>query len=172
MLKHWPQGLQIGLPNSMVSFFHPLGPIQGHHKVQHLLLTWGRLKRFFLSSALTPNVKALGTNFNFGTNRNVLDLGWTSAMTHHSVKRALLVVIVIAIDLLRRLVRMTTSWGKEFLLGWNFKKVHDKLRLTQKKCVCVWETTNSRKTILDNVVQVCLCYGRRTQRIGKGGGRV
>ncbi len=48
MLKHWPQGLQIGLPNLMVSFFlSALGPIQGHN-VQHLLLTWGRLKSFFL----------------------------------------------------------------------------------------------------------------------------
>jgi hypothetical protein len=42
----------------------------------------------------------------------VLDLGRTTAQTHHSVKQALLVVIVIAIDSLRRLVRM-----KEFLLG-------------------------------------------------------
>jgi hypothetical protein len=31
-----PKGLQIGFPNSMVSFFQPWGPIQGH-KVQHLL---------------------------------------------------------------------------------------------------------------------------------------
>jgi hypothetical protein len=90
-------------------------------------------------------------------------------VTHHSVKQALLVVIVIAIDSLRRLVRMTTSWGEEFLLGWNFKKVHEKLRLTQKKECLFRETTNSRKTILDNVLQVCLCYGRRTQRIGEGG---
>jgi hypothetical protein len=37
MLEHWPQGLQIGLPNLMVTFFSPLGPIQGH-KVQHLLV--------------------------------------------------------------------------------------------------------------------------------------
>jgi hypothetical protein len=46
MLEHWPQGLHIGLPNSMVSFFPALGPIQAH-KVQHLLVTWGRLKSFF-----------------------------------------------------------------------------------------------------------------------------
>jgi hypothetical protein len=50
----WPQGLQIGFPDSMVSFFSVLGPIQGHNKVQHLLVTWGR---FFSISALTPSVK-------------------------------------------------------------------------------------------------------------------
>jgi hypothetical protein len=37
MLEHWPQGLQIGLPNLMVSFSSALGSIQGH-KVQHLLI--------------------------------------------------------------------------------------------------------------------------------------
>jgi hypothetical protein len=47
MLEHWPQGLQIGFPNSIVFFFSALGPIQSH-KVQHLLVTWGRLKIFFL----------------------------------------------------------------------------------------------------------------------------
>jgi hypothetical protein len=31
----------------MVSFFQPLGPIQGH-KVQHLLVTRATFKRFFL----------------------------------------------------------------------------------------------------------------------------
>jgi hypothetical protein len=41
MLEHWPQGLQIGFPNSMVSFFFfsALGQIQGHKKVQHLLVS-------------------------------------------------------------------------------------------------------------------------------------
>jgi hypothetical protein len=48
-----PKGLQIGLPNSMVSFFFfpSLGAIniKAIHKVQHLLVvTRGRLKRFFL----------------------------------------------------------------------------------------------------------------------------
>jgi hypothetical protein len=37
MLEHWPQGLQIGLPNLMVSFFFALQPIQVHN-VQHLLV--------------------------------------------------------------------------------------------------------------------------------------
>jgi hypothetical protein len=39
MMEHWPQGLQIGFPNAMVSFFFFKslgGPLQGH-KVQHLL---------------------------------------------------------------------------------------------------------------------------------------
>jgi hypothetical protein len=40
MLEHWPQGLQIGFPNWMVSFFPALGPIQGPHRVQHLLVAW------------------------------------------------------------------------------------------------------------------------------------
>jgi hypothetical protein len=63
MLEHWPQGLQIGFPKLMVSFFSALGPIEGH-KVQHLFATWGRLKRFFFSiSALTPSVKPLGGDF-------------------------------------------------------------------------------------------------------------
>ncbi len=40
--------LQIGLPNLMVSFFVSLGargPIQGHTKIQHLLITWGQIEK-------------------------------------------------------------------------------------------------------------------------------
>jgi len=59
MLEHWPQGLQIGFPNWMVSFFKPWGQIHGH-KVQHLLVTWGTLKSFFSIPVLTPSVKPLG----------------------------------------------------------------------------------------------------------------
>jgi len=59
MLEHWPQGLQIGFPSSMVLFFSALGPIDSH-KIQHLLVTWGRLKKFFSITALTPSVKPLG----------------------------------------------------------------------------------------------------------------
>jgi hypothetical protein len=59
MIEHSPQGLQIGFPNLMVSFSSALGPVQGH-KVQCLLITWGRLKSFFSISALTPSVKPLG----------------------------------------------------------------------------------------------------------------
>jgi hypothetical protein len=44
MLEHWPQGLQIGLPNLMVSYFQPWG----QYNVQHLLVIWGRLKFLFL----------------------------------------------------------------------------------------------------------------------------
>jgi hypothetical protein len=58
MLEHWLQGLQIGFPNSMVSFFHPWGPIRGHI-VQHLLVTWGRFI-FYKISALIPCVKPWG----------------------------------------------------------------------------------------------------------------
>jgi hypothetical protein len=44
--------------------FSALGPIQGHN-VKHLLVTWGNLKSSFPISALIPNVKALGADFNF-----------------------------------------------------------------------------------------------------------
>jgi hypothetical protein len=70
MLEHWPQGLQIGFPNSMVSFFQPLGPntqLQSSAFISNL----GRIEKFFFSiSALTPSVKALGADFNFCINRN------------------------------------------------------------------------------------------------------
>jgi len=67
MLEHWPQGLQIGFPNSFsffFVFFKALGPRQGR-KVQHLLVTWGRLKRFFwnISALKMPNGKPLGMIF-------------------------------------------------------------------------------------------------------------
>jgi hypothetical protein len=65
MLEHWPQGLKIGFPKWMVSFFKPWGQIHSH-KVQHLLVTSGT---FFSIPALTPSVKALGADFNFCTNR-------------------------------------------------------------------------------------------------------
>jgi hypothetical protein len=45
------QGLQIGFPNSTVSFFSALGRLQGH-KVHYLSITWGRLKIFFLFQPL------------------------------------------------------------------------------------------------------------------------
>ncbi len=72
MLKHlaprvanWPPKFADGI------LFPDLGPIQGH-KVQHLLVTLGRLNFlfYFSSSALTPSVKPLGADFNFCTNRN------------------------------------------------------------------------------------------------------
>ncbi len=59
MLQHWPQEVQIGLPNLIdILYFSALRPIQQGHNLQHLLVTWGRLKSFFFSiSALIPNVK-------------------------------------------------------------------------------------------------------------------
>jgi hypothetical protein len=59
--------------------FPALGPIQAH-KAQDLLITWGRLKRLFSSSALTPRVKPLGLIFTFQP-IGMLDSGWTSAQT-------------------------------------------------------------------------------------------
>jgi hypothetical protein len=43
-------------------------------KVQHLLVTWGRLKFFFSISALTPRVKPLGLISTFAP-IGMLDLG-------------------------------------------------------------------------------------------------
>jgi len=73
MLEHWPQGLQIGLPNLMVSFFQPWGQFKAI-KVKHLLVTWGRLEFFFSISDLTPSVKPLGLISTFAP-IGMLDLG-------------------------------------------------------------------------------------------------
>ncbi len=52
--------------------FLALGPIQGH-KVQHLLVAWGRLNfNFSPYFSLDSYCKALGAKFNFWTNRNAL----------------------------------------------------------------------------------------------------
>jgi hypothetical protein len=45
-----PQGLQIGFPNLLVSFYLALGPIQGH-KVQHFISNLGQIEFFFSISA-------------------------------------------------------------------------------------------------------------------------
>jgi hypothetical protein len=45
MLEHGPQGLQIGFSNGIL--FSALGSIRGY-KVQHSLVTWGRLEIIFL----------------------------------------------------------------------------------------------------------------------------
>jgi hypothetical protein len=60
MLERWSQGLQIGFPNWMVSFFQPwVGPMQSH-KVQYLFSNLGKIEKFFSITALTLSVKALG----------------------------------------------------------------------------------------------------------------
>jgi len=74
----WPQGLQNGFPNFMVLVFSP-GPIQGH-KVQHLLVTSGRLKIIFCVSALTPSVQPLGL-ISTSPPIGMLDLSCTLALT-------------------------------------------------------------------------------------------
>jgi len=51
--------------------FPHLGPMQAH-KVQHLLVTWGRLKRFFLVQS--PSVRPLGLISTFSP-IGMLDLG-------------------------------------------------------------------------------------------------
>jgi hypothetical protein len=76
MLKHWillnAGTLALRVANWPPKFdgilFSALGPIRGHN-VQHLLVTWGRLKSFFMS-ALTPSAKPLGLISNFCINRN------------------------------------------------------------------------------------------------------
>jgi hypothetical protein len=49
MLQHWPQGLQIGFPNLMVSFASALGPTQFISKL-------GQIEKVFSFLALTRNV--------------------------------------------------------------------------------------------------------------------
>ncbi len=59
--------------------FSALGPIQGHN-VQHLIVTWGRLKSFFSISALTPGLKSPGLISTLAL-IGMLYLGWTLALT-------------------------------------------------------------------------------------------
>jgi hypothetical protein len=40
--------------------FSALGANTRPYKVQHLLVTWGQIEKFFSISALTPSVKPLG----------------------------------------------------------------------------------------------------------------
>jgi hypothetical protein len=49
MLQHWPEGLQIGFPNLMVSFSLALGPTQ-------VMSDLGQIKKIFSFLALTPSV--------------------------------------------------------------------------------------------------------------------
>jgi hypothetical protein len=54
MLEHWPQGLllQIGFPNSMVSFFSALGAnIQGHNS-SAFINSLGQIEIFFFYLSL------------------------------------------------------------------------------------------------------------------------
>jgi hypothetical protein len=109
--------LQIGLPNSMVFVFPAMGPIPAH-KVQYLLVTLGRLKRFFFNSASTPSVQPLGLISTFAP-IGMLDLGWKSALTP-SVKRAWdLVKFPYFVD--------TTERGDT---GWKQAQIEDENRMT------------------------------------------
>jgi hypothetical protein len=69
MVTHWPPRVANWPPKFDGIYFPALGPIQGH-KVEHLLVTLGRLKRIFFSSALTPRVRPVGADFNFYITRN------------------------------------------------------------------------------------------------------
>jgi hypothetical protein len=79
MLEHWSQGLQIGLPNLMVSFFFQLWGQYKAIKSLAFISSWGRLKSFFPISALTPSVKPLGLVSTFAP-IGMLDLGLTLAL--------------------------------------------------------------------------------------------
>jgi hypothetical protein len=68
MLEHWPQGLQIGFTNLMVSFFS-LGA-NTRPRSSAFISNLGQIEKIFSISALTPSVKPLGADFNFCTNRN------------------------------------------------------------------------------------------------------
>jgi hypothetical protein len=86
-LQIGPEGLQIGLPNLMVSllFFWPWGQYKAI-MFGIFLLTRGKLKNFFLCLALTPSVKAFGPISTFAP-IGMLVLGWTLALTPPSVKQ-------------------------------------------------------------------------------------
>jgi hypothetical protein len=84
MLKHWPQGLQIGLPNSMVCLFQPGGQYKAINSA--FISNFGQIEKIFSSSALTPSGKLLRLISTFAK-IGMLDLGWTWAPTP-SVKRA------------------------------------------------------------------------------------
>jgi hypothetical protein len=58
MLEHWPQGLQIGLTNLMVSFFLPWGQYKAIMFRNYTNL--GQIEKKKSMSALTPSVKPLG----------------------------------------------------------------------------------------------------------------
>jgi hypothetical protein len=72
MLKHSPQGLQIGLANSLVSFFQPWA----EYKVYSSAFTsnFGQIEKIFSSSALTTSVKPMGLISTFAP-IECLDLG-------------------------------------------------------------------------------------------------
>jgi hypothetical protein len=57
MLEHWPQGLQIGFPNSMVSFFQPWVNTRLYSSA--FISDLGLIENIFSISALTPSVKPL-----------------------------------------------------------------------------------------------------------------
>jgi len=66
MLEHWlaPPGAANWPPKfDGILFWEPWVQYKAH-EVQHLLVTWGRLKSFFFSlSAFTPSVKSFGVDF-------------------------------------------------------------------------------------------------------------
>jgi hypothetical protein len=68
MLEHWLQGLEIGFPNSMVSFFQPWGQYKA------IKFSWGQIENIFSSSALSPSVKPSGLISTFALT-GMLDLG-------------------------------------------------------------------------------------------------
>jgi len=81
--NHWPPPRVANwLPKfNGTPFLQPWVPIHSH-KVQHLLVTWGRLKSFFFSIlALTSSVKPLGLISIFASIGGMLDLSWTLALT-------------------------------------------------------------------------------------------
>jgi len=75
MLEHWSTRVTTNwLPKFDGILFSALGRPRQGHKVQHLLVTWGRLKRSFPFSAFTPSVKPLGLISTFAP-IGMLDLG-------------------------------------------------------------------------------------------------
>ncbi len=75
MLKHWSPWVANWPPKfDGILFLQGLGPILSP-KVQHLLVTLGKLKENFSTSALTPKCKALGGVISTFAPIGMLDLG-------------------------------------------------------------------------------------------------
>jgi len=79
MLEHWPQGLQIGFPNSLVSFFLALRVTRSWSSA--FVSNLGQIEKYFFYFSLDSWCNALGADFNFCTNKNAwfeLNLGLDS----------------------------------------------------------------------------------------------
>ncbi len=78
MLEHWPQGLQIGFPNSLVFFFFKALGANIRPWSSAFIRNLGQIEKTFYTSIFTPTVKPLGLISTFEP-IEMLDLSWTLA---------------------------------------------------------------------------------------------